>query len=171
MQKILFNPIEDHTYSVVGYEGDEQHIVIPDNYGGTKVTVICDKVFAGHDEIRSVIIPDTVTDMGEFIFEGCFGLKQIKLPSELQYLWGYTFCRCGIEEIVLPDKLRSVPPFAFKECRELKRVVCGKGMKKIYSWAFAGCEKLEEVVHGDDVDISPDAFRGKELNNGDKRSN
>ena len=164
MQKFLFSPIEDHTYSIVGYEGDEADVVIPDNFGGTKVTVICDKVFAGHDEIRSVTIPDTVTDMGEFVFEGCRALKEIRLSSELSCLWGYTFCRCGIEEIVLPDKLVSIPPFAFKECRELKKVVCGSGMKKIYSWAFAGCSSLEEVSHGDSVEVSPDAFNSKELN-------
>lgn len=164
MQKFLFSPIEDHTYSIVGYEGDEADVVIPDNFGGTKVTVICDKVFAGHDEIRSVTIPDTVTDMGEFVFEGCRTLKEIRLSSELSCLWGYTFCRCGIEEIVLPDKLVSIPPFAFKECRELKKVVCGSGLKKIYSWAFAGCSSLEEVSHGDSVEVSPDAFNSKELN-------
>ena len=164
MQKFLFNPIEDHTYSIVGYEGDEPNVVIPDNYGGTKVTVICDKVFTGHSEIVSVSVPDTVTGMGEFVFEGCYNLKNIKLSSELRYLWGYTFCRCGIEEIVLPDKLRSIPPFAFKDCTNLKRVVCGTNMKKIYSWAFAGCRSLIEVVHKDDVEISPDAFKNKELN-------
>ena len=37
MQKFLFSPIEDHTYSIVGYEGDEADVVIPDNFGGTKV--------------------------------------------------------------------------------------------------------------------------------------
>ncbi len=164
MQKFLFSPIEDQTYGIVGYEGDEPDVVIPDNYGGTKVTVLCDKVFAGHEEIASVTIPDTVTDMGEFVFEGCWSLRSIKLPAELRYLWGYTFCRCGVEEIVLPDKLVSVPPFAFKECRSLKKVVCGAGLKKIYSWAFAGCESLEEVVRGAEVDVSPDAFSSKELN-------
>lgn len=164
MQKFLFNPIEDHTYSIVGYEGDEPNVVIPDNFGGTKVTVICDKVFTGHSEIVSVTIPDTVTDMGEFVFEGCYNLKHIRLSAELRYLWGYTFCRCGIEEIMLPDKLRSIPPFAFKECKNLKRVVCGADMKKIYSWAFAGCDSLKEVIHNDEVEISPDAFKDKELN-------
>ena len=164
MQKFLFSPIEDHTYSIVGYEGDESDVVIPENYGGIKVTVICDKVFTGHSEIVSVTIPDTVTDMGEFVFEGCYNLKHIKLSSELRYLWGYTFCRCGIEEIVIPDRLRSIPPFAFKDCKHLKRVVCGTDMKKIYSWAFAGCDSLKDVTYNDDVVVSPDAFKDKELN-------
>ena len=164
MQKFLFMQIEDHTFGVCGYEGDEKDVVIPDNYGGTKVTVICDKVFVGHTDIESVTIPDTVTDMGEFIFDGCENLKRIDLSSELRYLWGYTFCRCGIEEIVLPDKLATIPPFAFKDCVDLKKVVCGTGLKKIYSWAFAGCDKLDGIIKNSDVEVSPDAFRNKELN-------
>jgi len=89
MQKFLFSPIEDHTYSIVGYEGDEANVVIPDNYGGTKVTVICDKVFTGHSEIVSVAVPDTVTDMGEFVFEGCYNLKSIRLSSAAVFMGIY----------------------------------------------------------------------------------
>ena len=37
-------------------------------------------------------------------------------------------------------------------------------MQKINSWAFAGCDSLKEVVHKENVDISPDAFKYKELN-------
>ena len=164
MQKFLFSIIEDSTYSIIGYEGDEENVVIPDNYGGTKVTVISDKVFRGHTEIKSVSIPDTVTDMGEFIFEGCENLHQIILSSELRYLWGYTFAYCGIEEIILPDKLTTLPPFAFKNCKNLKKVICGKGLKKIYSWVFCGCDNLVDVICSPDVEISPQAYDLKELN-------
>ncbi len=37
-------------------------------------------------------------------------------------------------------------------------------MKKIYSWAYAGCDNLKEVIHKDDVEISPGAFKDKKLN-------
>ena len=40
-------------------------------------------LFAGCKKLTSVTIPDTVTDMGEFVFEGCYNLKHIKLSSEL----------------------------------------------------------------------------------------
>lgn len=115
-------------------------------------------LFAGHDEIRSISIPVSVTDLGEFLFDGCVNLHHIELPPHLRYLWGYTFCRSWIEEIVLPDSLRIIPSYAFKDCIRLKRVVCGKGVKKIAAWAFGGCENLTDLVHGPDVEISPQAF-------------
>lgn len=164
MQEFIYKPNEDGTFAVIGYTGDEAEVKIPDSYGSGVISVIGDKLFSGHSEITSVFIPDTVTDMGEFVFDGCENLRHIKLPSQLECLWGYTFVRCGIEEITLPDKLVTLPPFAFKECKNLKRVVCGKGLKKIYSWVFAGCDSLTELVRNGIVEVSPHAFESKELN-------
>lgn len=164
MQEFTYKLNEDGTYAVVGYQGNDAEVIIPDTYGDGIITVIGDGIFSGHTEITSVKIPDTVRDMGEFIFDGCLNLHNLKLPKDLEALWGYTFVRCGIEEIVLPDKLVTLPPFAFKDCKNLKKVVCGKGLKKIYSWVFSGCENLTELDLNDGVKISPRAFDEKELN-------
>ena len=158
MQEFYYRRVEDGTFCLTGYEGDEADVVIPDD----KVfTILSDKIFCGHTEIRSVRIPDSVTDLGEFLFDGCLNLHSLKLPKELKTLWGYTFVRCGIEEIVLPDQLRIIPPYAFKDCKNLRRVVCGAGLEKIYAWAFEGCDRLTEdnLIHGPSVDISPEAFK------------
>ena len=163
MQEFIYQLIENNTFCVTGYKGDEANVVIPDSVNGAPVTVLFDKLFRGHSEIESVKIPDTVTDIGEFVFDGCVNLRHIQLPSQLICLWGNSFARCGIEEITLPDKLAALPPFAFKECKNLKKVVCGAGMKKIYAWAFSGCGGLTEVVHASNVDVSPEAFDTKEL--------
>jgi len=130
MQNFIYSQIEDYTYCATRYQGDEAEVVIPDN---RNVTVLFDRLFAGHKEITSVHIPDTVTALGEFLFDGCENLRHIELPSSITSLWGYTFCRSGFEEIVLPDKLTCLPPFAFKDCKNLKRVVCGAGVKKIHA--------------------------------------
>ena len=149
---------DEASYTAMHYDGSEEDVVIPGSFLGKPVTIIFDKLFAGHKEIRSVSIPDTVTDMGEFVFDGCLNLRRLDLPSGLLYLWGYTFCRCGIEEIVLPDPVKIIPPYAFKDCKNLRKVVCGSGLKKISPWAFGGCEQLTEVVHGPAVQVSPKAF-------------
>ena len=164
MQEFFFRWADDGTYCVLGYKGDEANVVIPESYGSGRITVICDKLFSGHKEIETVKLPDTVTDMGEFIFDGCENLRHIDLPSQLEHLWGYTFVRCGIEEIILPDKLTTIPPFAFKDCKNLRKVVCGKGLQEVCSWVFMGCDNLTEFIHGDNVDVSPKAFESKELN-------
>ncbi len=164
MQEFTFKQIDDLTFCVMGYEGDEAEVTVPASYLNSRVTVIYDNVFAGHKEITKLTIPDTVTDLGEFVFEGCENLRTIELPPSLVNFWGYTFCRSGLEEITLPDAAVSIPPFAFKECKNLRKVVCGSGMKKINAWAFAGCDRLEEVIYGPDTVVSPEAFNSKTLN-------
>lgn len=149
---------DEASYTAMHYDGNDKDVVVPESFLGKPVTILYDKLFAGHQEICSVAIPSAVTDLGEFVFDGCLNLRRIDLPSGLLYLWGYTFCRCGIEEIILPDSLKAIPSYAFKDCKQLRRVVCGSGMRKIASWAFGGCDQLTELVHGIDVEISPKAF-------------
>ena len=159
MQEFTFRILDDGTYMAVSYDGDESHVVIPDTYHGAPVTILFDNLFSGHQEITSVSIPGTVTDIGGFVFDGCSGLKELDLPDSVTTLWQYAFARCGLTKIALPDGIQSIPPFAFKNCTELKEVKCGRGLKKIYAWAFGGCEQLEKLDHPPGkVEISPRAF-------------
>ena len=167
MQQFFYQLNYDgNSYALVGYKGDEEDVVIPEKYGGLPISVLSDKLFEHHKEIRSVKIPDSVTDMGEFMFDGCDNLKELKLPSSLQNLWGYTFVRCSLEEVYLPDGLISLPPFAFKDSKKLRKVVCGSKLKKIHPWVFGGCDLMtrDGLICSDSVDISPEAFSTKTLN-------
>lgn len=149
---------DEQSYTVMGYRGDAPEVTIPETFGGKPVTILYDKLFSGHAELRAVHIPDAVTDLGEFLFDGCANLRRLELPARLVNLWGYTFVRCGLEEIALPDGVKAIPPYAFKDCKDLRRVACGAGMRKIYAWAFSGCNRLAELACGPDVEISADAF-------------
>ncbi len=161
MQIFDFKMIDTGHYAAMQYTGDEPAVVVPATYGGVPVTVLNDRLFSGHAEIETIDLPDIVTDIGEFVFEGCENLKAIKLPAKMISMWSYAFAYSGIEEIRLPDGVTSIAPFAFKDCKHLKRVICGKGMRKIESWAFGGCEQLEEVICAPDVEISPRAYEIK----------
>lgn len=112
---------DEKSYTIRKYKGDERNVIVPGTFGGKPVTIIFDSVFAGHDEIYSITFPDTITDLGEFVFDGCSNLKHIELPKSLASLWGYTFARSAIEEITLPDGVGIIPPYAFKDCKALKK--------------------------------------------------
>ena len=158
MQNFQYKMIEDGTYVVTAYTGDEPHVVIPETF---PVTVLFDKLFQGHKEIETIRIPSTVTDIGEFVFDGCTALRHIRLPEGLRNLWGHTFVRCGIEEIEIPKGVTNIPPYCFKDCSELRTVVCSPALKRIHPWAFGGCGNLERVMIGE-TEISPEAFMAKE---------
>lgn len=158
MQQFSYKQLEDESFCVTGYEGDEAEVVIPSVIAGQPVTMLFDNIFKGHTEITSVTIPDTVSFLGGFVFDGCTNLHQIILPDALVDIWQYAFVRSSFEELRLPDGVKYIPPFAFKDCKELRKIQFGKGLKKVYGMAFQGCDKLENPVFDDGVDVSPKAF-------------
>ena len=162
MQEYNFKTLEDETFAVTEYSGEEKEVVIPDTHWGKPVTVLFDSLFFGHAEIESVRIPDTVTDIGEFVFDGCRSLRQISLPKGLEHIWPYAFARCGIEELVIPEKIHTIAPFTFKDCKNLKKITAGPGLKNVNGYAFGGCESLAEFYFSPGTKISPLAFESRD---------
>jgi hypothetical protein len=153
-----FKEMVDGSYCVMGYQGDAPHVVIPDSHNERPVTILFDNLFSGHQEIETVHIPDTVTNIGGFIFEGCTSLHHVELPAKLENLWRGALAHSSLEEVVIPDGVTSLVIYVFKDCKQLKKVVCGKGLKTIGAYAFSGCDKLTDLVCGPDTEISPQAF-------------
>lgn len=158
MQDFTFKMIEDGTFSVTAYQGNDSEVVIPDTYCGKPVTVLFDNLFRGHSEITSVTIPDTVTDIGAAVFDGCERLTSLTLPKALVNMWQYAFARSSIEELELPEGVTNIVPFTFKDCKRLRRLKCADTLEKISSWAFQGCGQLTELTVPPTASVSPKAF-------------
>jgi len=162
MQDFTYKLLEDDTYCATQYEGDEANVVIPSVFLGRPVSILYDRLFAGHIEIESVQIPDTITDIGGFMFDGCTSLHHVELPPRLQKIWQYGFVRSSIEEITQPDGVINIYPYTFKDCKQLKKAVCGPNLRRIAAWGFQGCDSLTEFIHSDSVDVDPRAFEADE---------
>lgn len=158
MQKFTFEWVEDDSYCAMSYTGDEAEVEIPASHCDKPVTILYDGLFRGHAEITSVRIPDSVTTLGGFVFEGCENLRRVKLPNRLENMWQYAFARSSVEELVVPGTVRTIVPFTFKDCKRLKKVTCLPGLKEVCSWAFEGCDQLDEFYTAPGVKISPLLF-------------
>jgi len=157
--KFYYRMIDDGSFCLTGYIGNETSVVLPECAG--KLTVIFDDVFKRHPEITHVEMPDTVTDIGGFVFDGLWNLKELRLSKSLVNLWQYAFTRCGIETVELPEGVKTVSMFAFHECKNLKSVTLSAGTTQILAWAFKNCTSLQDVyVRNPNIEISPKAFEG-----------
>ncbi len=67
-------------YTITNYTGDATNIVLPKSYNGKPVTAIGDNAFYGKWIIKSVIIPNTVTSIGDHAFDGC-DIDEIIIPN------------------------------------------------------------------------------------------
>lgn len=156
MQEFLFKYVEEtDSFCAISYHGDDIDVSIPSTHWGKPVTILFDDLLKNHAEIRSIVIPDTVTEIGGFVFDGCINLKHINLPDVLESMWQYAFTRCGLESIDLPDRVTQIIPYTFMDCKSLRQVFCGNGMKKIYAHSFKGCDSLVNLQCSPDVDIDP----------------
>ena len=158
MLEFVYKQNDNETYTVMAYHGDEEIVIIEAIHADKPVTILYDSLFKNHPEIKEVVIPDTVEDIGGFMFDGCENLVSIKLPSSLKNLWQYAFVRSNIEEIEIPAGVMPIPPFAFKDCKKLKKVICHSGLKKIHDYAFEGCNSLVEILCDPSTEIGENAF-------------
>ena len=143
---------EDGTYAeVMEYKGSDMVVVIAAEYKGKPVKVISDDAFR-FSWITDVIIPDTVTDIGEYAFGGCDPLERVIFSESLKTIGSQAFYDCcNLKSPELPDSLVSIGSYAFRECSEITSVLIPEGVTEIGDKAFADCDELTTVTIPDSI--------------------
>ena len=122
-------------------------VVIPDG-----VMIIGEFVFSGCTSLAEIVIPDSVTGIGEWAFSGCTSLAEITIPDSVTSIGGYAFSDCtSLTEIVIPDSVTSIGVFAFSGCTSLSKVDLPKTLTTIEAGTFRDCTSLKEIVIPDSV--------------------
>ncbi|MBC3803540.1 leucine-rich repeat protein [Acetobacterium fimetarium] len=149
---------EDFGVCLMECKGDGKEAIMPVDQD---ILVVYDDIFKGNKELERAEFPDSVIEIGGFVFDGCENLKQVKLPSNLKDFWQYAMTRCGIEEIEIPGSVTRIASFAFNQCDQLKTVKINEGTEKILAWAFKDCAQLTDVYLPTTIkEIDDQAFEG-----------
>lgn len=129
--------------------------------------------FAGTD-IESVDFSETSIKMIVSLyssttgtFEGCTKLKTVKLPDTVTQFYSQTFKNCtALEEINIPKSIQVIQPQEFLECSSLKTVdFRGTSVVRICKEAFKGCTSLTSVYLGEPENLSIDAYAFQDCTN------
>lgn len=154
---------------LTSYTGSEEHVVIPEGVkriGGNPDNSIFEDT---ETEIKSVVIPDSVIEIGERAFytclqleevtmgngvkkigqeafAGCFKMKTIHLSDSLQEigLRAFNFCE-SLEALELPSSLRNIEMEAFGNFISLKSLNIPDGVQAIPPGTFDRCSSMEEL--------------------------
>ena len=60
-------------------------------------------------EITNLIIPNSVTSIGDYAFSGCAGLTSITIPNSVTSIGDYAFQYCsGLTSITIPNSVTSI---------------------------------------------------------------
>lgn len=86
---------------ITGYTGSDTDLVIPAEIDGKPVVEIVSYAFARGVQFKSVVIPDSVTKIGSFVFGGCTALTSVTVGAgAAEGITGYVFSGCeALEEI------------------------------------------------------------------------
>lgn len=105
---LVYELTDEGTYEVVGWEGDNPHVVIPAAYQNKRVTSIKSGAFEGNTNIKYVSIPTTVTNIGNKAFKDCSSLNDVSIRGNVTVIGYQAFAGTAVKELVLPDTLISV---------------------------------------------------------------
>ena len=73
--------------------------------------------------MESVVIPDSVTSIGDGAFSGCSSLASVVIPDSVTSIGVYAFLDCSsLESVVIPDSVTSIGSSAFQNCSSLESV-------------------------------------------------
>ena len=109
---------------------------------GTKI--ICEEAFRWSKTIgclflKSLVIPDSVTNIGDYAFWGCKSLKSLVIPDSVTSIGDYAFDDCtSLSSLVIPEGVTSIGHCAFRGCYSLKSLVIPASVGNIIGNPFSG---------------------------------
>jgi len=83
------------------------------------------------------IIPDSVTSIGNGIFQSCHNLTSITIGNGVTIIGDFAFASCiNLAGITIPDSVTDIGEHSFELCKGLTSVTIGNGVTSIGRLAF-----------------------------------
>jgi len=167
--------LPDGTYEVSIGTSEDKNIGIPGLHNGIAVSQIKEDGFKGSG-IVSIVLPDSLTKVADYAFEGCKKLKIVTTYSdalarnngasaatiddildnvkEEGFFGNGAFSDCeNLEELLIPEGVITIGTACVQNGTNLKRVVMPNSVKYIFGAAFEGCDNIEDFVFSDNIEF------------------
>ena len=99
-----------------------------------------------NQNIKSYVIPSSVTSIGDHAFSWCSSLSEIVIPSSVTSIGKGAFSCCdSLSEIVIPSSVTSIGDWAFSWCHSLSEIVIPSSVTSIGDSAFFNCKFPDDL--------------------------
>ncbi|MBR6320397.1 MAG: leucine-rich repeat protein [Prevotella sp.] len=118
-------------------------------------------LYLGEEEINDLVIPSSVTSIGDYAFSYCSGLNSVTIPNNVTNIGSHAFSICsGLTSLTIPNSVKTIGEWAFYGCRGLASVIIPNSVTKIDKLVFCNCSNLKSVTIPNSVtSIGSSAFK------------
>ncbi len=124
----------------------EAYLNIKFEYADSNPMYYADKLYLNNREVSGeVIIPNNVTYIPVYAFEGCESITAVKIPNSVTGIDGQAFGGCiNLTSVTIPDSVTMIGYDAFNGCKNLIHVVIPESVTNI-NYPFPDCDRLESA--------------------------
>lgn len=150
---------ENSGIHILEYRGTDEHVVIPSKIDNIPVTVINFLAFRNAENLKSVVIPETVKTIDDVAFITCTNLTSFVVKDGNQNYSSHdgvlynkdktqiiSFPVGKQDAYTIPNSVNSIREYAFYGCLYLKSISIPVGVESIGSRAFYDCPSLINIT-------------------------
>lgn len=141
---------ENGEVTITDYTGTREHVLIPSEIDGQPVTALADKAFY-EKHVTTVVVPDSVTEIGAACFSGDNYLVSLTLPDELAELPPASLESCfRLMDFDLPQGLKKISGSALQYNYYLTHLTLPSSLTEIEQLNFIGLYGLQSLTLAED---------------------
>ena len=124
--------------------GDENGIKY--NYQYEWTDRIAEGAFAGIKSLKTVVLPEEITEIPARAFSGCVSLTEVKVPETVVTIGNSAFSNCdAVTKFILPTSVTSLGDSVFSNCDMLSEVILPASLIAMGDGAFYNCDSIIEI--------------------------
>lgn len=155
-------------YAISGFNGtNTRTLIFPNAYAGRPVTrvlahafercdvqeavmtdgikVIEEGAFKDCENLKQIIFPNTLREIGPTAFSGCRNLVTAALPRNLEQVGDYAFSDTALWQVELPQNLLWLGEGVYKGCSKLSSIKFHKHLTEIPNEMFKNCMAMKKI--------------------------
>ncbi len=99
------------------------------------------------DIIKTLVINDGITAVGDYAFSSCPITKSITIPDSVITIGKNSFAGCNFNQVTIGNNVTTIGENAFRVCNLLMSITIPESVKTIGAGAFYSCTSLHSVYY------------------------
>ena len=128
------------------------------NLSGHTATEIPNEMFSGKSKLKTVVLSDTVSRIGNYAFYACTSLANMNWPYSLTTIGYSAFYNTALKNVAFNSQLKTIGDSSFQDCHSLSAVTFPSSVTNVGHRAFYNTGVTSVSLSGNVTTIGDYAF-------------